>query len=131
MMPQGIKYLPPVAPLMIRTGNMLTEAHSSKEIQRTDWMPFLLLKLLYRSDSPQDYGARIHLKASIQLRQPSRMESRGRQQCNSSTTKSNYLLHQTCSSKLKFLLSKNPCFPFRLTLFHTEVTNFESFKSGL
>ena len=85
---------------------------------------------LYHSDSPLNHGDRIHFKVSC-LSQPGRMESTRREQCISGTTKPNYLLHQTCRSKLKLLLLKNPSFTFRLTLFHTEVTNFESFKSGL
>lgn len=35
--------------LIIHAGNMLTGAHPSTEIQRTDWLPALLL-LLYHTD---------------------------------------------------------------------------------
>ena len=109
MMTGVITHLPPVPSTRAHSSTEIQSCQtlcgiplSSPEIQRTH-RALSVLVLLYHRDSPQNYGDGIHFTVS-RLSQPGRMESTRRESCISGTTKPNYLLHQTCCSKLKLWL---------------------------
>lgn len=80
-------------PLIIRAGNMLTDAHSSTESQRTHWTPFLLM-LLYHTFSTQLWGQNSLLRIPVSL--TTQLE----------TTMAIYLLHQTHWSRESFCFQR-------------------------
>lgn len=102
-------------PLTI-AGNGLSAARSSTGIPGRTAQP-LFLAALSPWRSPQNCATRIHSERSSCLWPHGRKDGIKREQHTSGTTKSICLLHQTCCSKQKFLLSKNSWFALDLLCF--------------